>query len=133
MRRMGVRVGQVAAAAGMAALLSGCTGQASPAPPTPGLTASTPTTGTLSGTARMYGGPVNPTTHQASMTGQPARGVVVPVRAGSKVVATGMTGEGGQFSISLTPGRYTLACGTGESFTIVVGQTLSLDCDLVVA
>ena len=122
---------QTAASIGLMLALTACSRQS---PSTSGVPASSTaaTTGTLTGLVRMYGGPMNPQNGKQALNGSPGPDWTVRVLSGSQTVAEAKSDAAGKFRFSLTPGRYTLACGQEPSVIVVAGQTVSVDCDVPV-
>ena len=90
-------------------------------------------TGVVSGVVHVHGGPSGPPTGQPVNTGQPTGGQEVVVVDQHQNRTTVTSDASGRYSLSLPPGRYTLMCGSMPQFTVTVGQTVILDCDLAVA
>jgi hypothetical protein len=113
--------------------LAGCS--SSPASPTdapPSALSSSAAPGTLSGMARLYGGPVDPATGKQALNGEPSPRTKVTVRKGNATVATTTTDSLGRFSFTLAPGAYVLVCGSEVPFALATGQALNLDCPMQV-
>ena len=92
--------------------------------------ASRPTTGVVSGVARLYGGPARSDGKQA-LNGEPGGDIRVHVLRHGKVVVGMVTGEDGRFSFVLPPGRYVV---TGcLAFTVVVRAGVTSSHDLTCA
>ena len=95
---------------------------------------SAPSTGSLTGIVRIYGGPINPTTKQGSGTGQPMPSYVVKLLRSGSVVATAMSDPSGRYTfLHVQPGAYSLACQGPQKFTVQAGATSTVDCSVVVA
>ena len=85
----------------------------------------------VAGYVRIYGGPMNPTTGQAAMTGAPTPGSQVTIvdSAGRKKTTTSDTS--GRFTFRLTPGTYRLDCsGEVEPLALLPGTTVEQDCQI---
>jgi hypothetical protein len=94
--------------------------------------ATTSTTGTLTGLVRMYGGPMNAQTGKQALNGSPGPDWTVKVLSDGQTVAQAKSDAAGKFRFSLAPGRYTLACGQEPSVVVAAGQTVSVYCDVPV-
>jgi hypothetical protein len=112
--------------------LTACSHPSEIAGVTPASTTGASTTGTLTGVVRMYGGPLNPQTGKQALKGSPGPDWTVKVLSGARTVAEGKSDAAGRFRFDLAPGRYTLACGHEPRVIVVVGQTVSVDCDVPV-
>ncbi len=122
---------KTAASIGLILSLTACSqhnGSTSGTPASP----TTASTGTLTGLVRMYGGPMNPQTGKQALNGSPGPDWTVKVLSGAQTVAEARSDAAGKFRFTLAPGRYTLACGQEPGVTVVVGQTVSVDCDVPV-
>jgi hypothetical protein len=89
-------------------------------------TTSSGTTGTLTGRALNYGGPMMPNGSMAA-NGVPAGGVKVMVFSGGKQVASAMTGADGTFSFTLPPGNYALSGCQTASVSVTAGTRTTHD------
>jgi len=83
-------------------------------------------TGTLSGRALQYGGPLNPTTGKQALNGTPGGGIVVSVVTPGHT-ASATTGPDGEFSFQLHPGRYTVTGCVTTTVQVHAGQHLVHD------
>jgi len=90
-----------------------------------------PSTGTVTGFVRLYGGAIDPATRKSTLNGAPGRGVQVSLRAGSFVAWT-TSDHTGRFAFHVAPGWYTLGCSLAKAIHIVSGATTSVDCTLPV-
>jgi hypothetical protein len=96
--------------------LSGIHPPAAPALPT--VTAIGSAMVTLTGIARMYGGPATSAGSMA-LNGDPGQGIAVAATQDGRIVASMVTGADGRFTLTLAPGTYLLT-GCAET-TVVVG------------
>ena len=94
---------------------------------TPGATSSA-VLGTLSGQARLYGGPQKADGGQA-MNGEPAPGVTVSVSRGDRKIASATTHQDGLFSFDLPPGDYTVSGCTTFVVRVSAATTTTHDLD----
>ena len=82
--------------------------------------------GTLTGVVRGYGG--------FGATGQPMPRQDFDIEDESGNRVTLESDDEGNFTASLTPGKYTMRCGSGgHEFTVEAQQTVALDCDYQMA
>jgi len=114
----------------LVSLLAACSSESAPSPTAHATDRSSK--GTVTGTARIFGGPIMTVSHFAAV-GHPASNVTVGIRGGSGVEVLTPTGADGRFSVALAPGTYTLECSSGGAFTIRAGQTTSIDCQFDLA
>jgi hypothetical protein len=119
---MGMRSPSVVLSLAMLLGLAGCAASGS----SPGSASN----GTLTGTARLYGGPLNSQTGKMAMNGNPSPNTDVRVLQGSAVAASSKTNESGVFTFHLAPGHYSLDCSGGIPVTIVSGVTVEADCPM---
>ena len=85
--------------------------------------------GEVTGIARAYGGPLDPTTSTSVQTGQPApaHDVTFVDDKGNRTTAT--SDAEGRFSVSLSPAKYTLLCGSHPQIEITAGSVATVDCE----
>ena len=110
-----------------AVMLTGCSSAPSPTPTIS--RSSNPTTGTLTGTVREYGGPMNPTTGKMAMNGEPEQHFQVKVLSATQVVATQVSDAQGHFTFQLPPGTYTLRCEGTTPVTMTASTRVVTACD----
>ncbi len=126
----------------VAVVTSGCSSGAA-APPDPPATGSTSiaraTTGTISGVVRLYGGPYGPVVEPGGQTrtGQALNGNPGPneqffVSSASGERFSAKSNAQGNFSLTLSPGSYTLECSQRPTVTVSAGTTVQQDCGLPV-
>lgn len=89
--------------------------------------------GSVTGVVHLDGGPTADATGQPVNTSQPAAGQDVVIVDEHQHRTTVTSDATGRFSLSLPPGTYTLMCGPMPHFTVTAGQTVNVDCQLVVA
>ena len=111
-----------------AVMLTGCS--STPGPAQTHAVSSTPVSGTLTGTVRVYGGPMNPATGKQAANGRPGQDWQVKVLSGTQVVATQSSDAQGRFAIKLTPGNYTLNCSGSTPVTIKAGTRVVVECNV---
>lgn len=110
MNRSLVTVGAVLVIAGAA----GCGGHAS--------------TGTFSGRALQYGGPLSPVTGKQVLNGTPGGGILVSVITANGRTASSMTTRpNGEFNFQLHPGHYTVTGCATTNVQVHAGQHLVHD------
>jgi hypothetical protein len=90
---------------------------------------STHSQGEVTGLVHGYGGP--PTLEHPSgfYTGQPLPAQEITFADASGMLTTATADADGYYSVSLTPGAYTLFCGSDPLVHVVAGTTVTLDCD----
>jgi len=92
-----------------------------------GVVASTaPADGTVSGVARMYGGPMMPDGHMAA-NGNPGQSITVTAVRQGKDVASMVTGADGKFHFVLLPGSYVIRGCTDVTITVAAGSRTQED------
>jgi len=85
-----------------------------------------PSTGTLTGLTRVYGGAAGDT-GDASV-GEPGGGIIVSVISAARVTTTATSDPTGHFTFTLKPGAYVLTgCGNPLPVTITAGQSTTHD------
>ena len=89
---------------------------------------------TVSGTVRIYGGPMRPD-GQMALNGSPMAAVApVVVKQSGRVTARSSTTSAGRFSVHLPAGTYVISAGCSEPATVVLaaGERLARDlrCDV---
>ena len=131
MRLTGMTHAQLRAAAFVlaATALAGC---ASGARVTP-LVSTSSALARVSGTVRVYGGPMKPDGTMAA-NGNPMAMVPVVVKQAGRVIKRSSTNAHGQFSLALPAGTYVISAGCLQPATVVLvaGQHLARDlqCDV---
>jgi hypothetical protein len=85
--------------------------------------------GEVTGVVRGYGGPLTPELPSGFYTGQPLPAQEIAFEDTSGMLTTATANADGYYSVSLTPGAYTLLCGTNPLVNVVAGTTVTLDCD----
>jgi hypothetical protein len=108
--------------------LPACGGALKTEATTPSHAAHVATTGVLSGTVLMYGGPLNPRTGKQALNGTPGPDWTVTVRSGSHFVGRTTSDSSGHFSFVLAPGTYTLGCAQPHPIVVRAGTRSSADC-----
>jgi len=83
-------------------------------------------TGTVTGVARVYGGPMMPDGHMAA-NGSPGQGISVTAVRQGKVVASMVTGADGVFRFSLPPGSYAIRGCDEVAITVAAGSSIRAD------
>ena len=113
-----------------ATALGGCAGTARvAAPPTP-----SPALATVSGTVRVYGGPIRPD-GTMPLNGNPMATVApVVVKQAGRVTERSSTDAGGHYTLHLPAGTYSIYAGCSQTVSVVLraGQRLHRDlpCDV---
>jgi hypothetical protein len=82
--------------------------------------------GTVTGVARVYGGPMMPDGHMAA-NGNPGQGITVTAVRQGKVVASMVTGVDGAFRFSLQPGSYLVRGCDDITVTVAAGSVTRQD------
>ena len=126
---MNVRRLSIAGLIVLAMALGGCAGSAGVATsvsPSPALA-------TVSGTVRIYGGPMLPNGKMAA-NGNPMQAVApVVVKQSGQVVKRSSTNSQGHYSLSLPAGTYVISAGCSQPATVLgAGETVTRDlqCDV---
>jgi hypothetical protein len=87
-----------------------------------GVVASTaPADGTVTGVARMYGGPMMPDGKMAD-DGNPGSGVTLTATQNGRPVASMVTGSDGGYRFTLAPGSYVVTGCADATIVVVAGQ-----------
>jgi hypothetical protein len=113
-----------------AAALGGCASSPSAAP----LVSTSPALATVSGTVRVYGGPLLPNGKMAA-NGNPMAAVApVVVKQDGRVVKRSSTNSEGRYSVDLPAGTYVISAGCSQPATVVLaaGERVARDlqCDV---
>ena len=124
----------------VAVAASGCTTasshpQTAAGGPTPSRTsvATVDGRGEVTGTLRVYGGPLNPTTHKQALNGDPMPHIVVTATAGDGHRTVAKTDAAGVFVFRLRPGRYVLSGDCGGRTSVIVRANAMVHHDLICA
>ena len=88
--------------------------------------------GTVTGAVTVVGGPTASPGFQPPSTDQPQPGQEVVIEDRDHHRTTTTSDATGHYKVSLPAGDYTLMCSRMETFTVVAGQTVTLDCLLAV-
>ena len=88
--------------------------------------------GTVTGVVTVVGGPSASPGFEPPSTDHPQPGQEVVVEDRDHHRTTTTSDATGHYTVSLPEGDYTLMCSRMQSFTVVSGQTLTLDCLLTV-
>jgi len=88
--------------------------------------------GTVTGAVTVEGGPSAAPGVQPPSTDQPQPGQLVVIEDRDHHRTTATSDSTGHYKVSLPAGEYTLICSRPQTFTVVAGQTVTLDCLLAV-
>ncbi len=91
---------------------------------------SSPALATVSGTVRVYGGPINTRTGKMGFTGNPAATVApLVVRQGDRIALHSSTDSSGRYRVQLPAGTYTISAGCSGpvSVTVHAGESVTHD------
>jgi hypothetical protein len=121
-------------AVGAALSVAGCSRSGSPPARSPD-TSPPPVLATVTGTVRIYGGPINPKTGKVALNGNPMATVApVVVKQGTRVVLQSKTEASGRYRVQVPAGSYTIAagCSQPEAVSLTAGESLAkdLNCDV---
>jgi len=84
--------------------------------------------GTVTGAVTVVGGPSASPGFQPPSTEEPQPGQRVVIEDRDHHRTTTTSDSTGHYKVSLPEGDYTLMCSRIQTFTVVAGQTITLDC-----